>query len=269
MASRASYIVRRRHQQHDRRHVRQRRATSFPATDHGDSSSADGARPATRCSGTSSAPTQPAPPPSPSLINGLALSLARRQHGWRRPASGTQPHLRKPGCWRRLLRHAGRRRQFRRSRTWSERMSPERPRSGTARIGRLHPDEREQRIGSLTTGVGNTIAFNGSVGVRVDSGTGNAIVYNQIFSNAGLGIDLAPLGVTRERRGRRGHRRQQPAESPGTQLGEDRRPQCPGSRRAQPDAERPIPGPVTTRTRSATRPAAAKARRSSASRRSA
>jgi len=51
-------------------------------------------------------------------------------------------------------------------------------------------------IGSVTAGIGNTIAFNGFVGVRVDSGTGNAIVNNRIFSNGSLGIDLAPLGVT-------------------------------------------------------------------------
>ena len=51
-------------------------------------------------------------------------------------------------------------------------------------------------IGSVATGIGNTIAFNGLFGVRVDSGTGNAIVNNRIFSNSSLGIDLAPLGVT-------------------------------------------------------------------------
>ena len=51
-------------------------------------------------------------------------------------------------------------------------------------------------IGSVATGIGNTIANNGFVGVHVDSGTGNAIVNNRIFANASLGIDLAPLGVT-------------------------------------------------------------------------
>ncbi len=72
--------------------------------------------------------------------------------------------------------------------------------TGTAALGNsgsgVYIQTSGNNIGSLTTGVGNTIAFNGSIGVRVDSGTGNAIVYNQIFSNAGLGIDLAPLGVT-------------------------------------------------------------------------
>jgi CSLREA domain-containing protein len=37
---------------------------------------------------------------------------------------------------------------------------------------------------------GNTIAFNGEDGVRINSGVGNAIVSNSIFSNGGLGINL-------------------------------------------------------------------------------
>jgi CSLREA domain-containing protein len=37
---------------------------------------------------------------------------------------------------------------------------------------------------------GNTIAFNGDDGVRINSGVGNAIVSNSIFSNGGLGINL-------------------------------------------------------------------------------
>ena len=40
---------------------------------------------------------------------------------------------------------------------------------------------------------GNTIAFNGGAGVRVNEGTGNSIK-NSIFSNGGLGIDLVPAG---------------------------------------------------------------------------
>lgn len=49
-------------------------------------------------------------------------------------------------------------------------------------------------------GAGNVIAFNGNDGVFVDSGTGNRISQNAIFSNgtanADLGIDLSPGGVT-------------------------------------------------------------------------
>ncbi len=50
-------------------------------------------------------------------------------------------------------------------------------------------------IGASTTGAGNVIAGNGAAGVFVNSGTGIAIQRNSIFSNAGLGIDLAPIGV--------------------------------------------------------------------------
>ena len=45
-------------------------------------------------------------------------------------------------------------------------------------------------------GEGNLIAFNGAVGVFVESGSGHSIQRNSIFSNFGLGIDLAPAGVT-------------------------------------------------------------------------
>ncbi len=43
---------------------------------------------------------------------------------------------------------------------------------------------------------GNILAFNGRSGVRVWSGTGNAILKNSIFSNGALGIDLNGDGVT-------------------------------------------------------------------------
>ena len=66
------------------------------------------------------------------------------------------------------------------------------PNSGTG----VYIQTSNNSIGSVSTGIGNTIAFNGFVGVRVDSGTGNAIVNNAIRSNTSLGIDLAPLGVT-------------------------------------------------------------------------
>ena len=50
-------------------------------------------------------------------------------------------------------------------------------------------------IGGIS-GEGNIIAFNLGAGILVDSGTGNLIQSNSIFSNGTLGIDLAPLGVT-------------------------------------------------------------------------
>ncbi len=56
-------------------------------------------------------------------------------------------------------------------------------------------------IGGTASGGGNTIAFNVAAGVSVQSGTGDSIVSNQIFSNGHRGIDLVapgdpPSGVT-------------------------------------------------------------------------
>ena len=53
-------------------------------------------------------------------------------------------------------------------------------------------------IGGTTNVAGNIIAFNGGDGVSVTYpfDIGNAILSNSIFSNAGLGIDLSPDGVT-------------------------------------------------------------------------
>lgn len=51
-------------------------------------------------------------------------------------------------------------------------------------------------IGVASGSGGNTIAFNGRNGVLIETGTGNSILSNSIFSNSGLGIDLAPAGVT-------------------------------------------------------------------------
>jgi parallel beta-helix repeat protein len=47
-------------------------------------------------------------------------------------------------------------------------------------------------IGGTAAGAGNTIAFNTANGVRVESGSGNAIRHNSIFANGGLGIRLDP-----------------------------------------------------------------------------
>lgn len=49
---------------------------------------------------------------------------------------------------------------------------------------------------SIGASVGNTIAFNGGAGISIQTGTGNQIHGNSIFSNGGLGIDLLPAGVT-------------------------------------------------------------------------
>ena len=45
-------------------------------------------------------------------------------------------------------------------------------------------------VGDGTAGGSNTIAFNAEDGVQVQSGAGNTISRNSIFSNTGLGIDL-------------------------------------------------------------------------------
>lgn len=51
-------------------------------------------------------------------------------------------------------------------------------------------------IGGTADAAGNVIAFNGGGGVIVQSGTGNSLLSNSIFSNTGLGIDLGGDGVT-------------------------------------------------------------------------
>lgn len=51
-------------------------------------------------------------------------------------------------------------------------------------------------IGGTAAGAGNTIAFSGGRGVRIDSGTGNAIRGNSIHSNSDIGIDIDAGGVT-------------------------------------------------------------------------
>ena len=51
-------------------------------------------------------------------------------------------------------------------------------------------------IGGAAAGAPNIISSNGGIGVRVNTGTGNAILRNSITSNGGLGIDLGLDGVT-------------------------------------------------------------------------
>lgn len=51
-------------------------------------------------------------------------------------------------------------------------------------------------IGGTAPGEANTIAFNGGAGVSVQDSTGNSILGNAIYDNAGLGIDLDADGVT-------------------------------------------------------------------------
>ena len=50
----------------------------------------------------------------------------------------------------------------------------------------------DNTIGGTVSGAGNTIAFNLLAGVLVQSGTGNSILTNSIYSNDQLGIVLAP-----------------------------------------------------------------------------
>ena len=52
------------------------------------------------------------------------------------------------------------------------------------------------RIGGTGSGEGNRIAFNSTAGAEVESGSGNRILGDSIFSNGALGIDLDPAGVT-------------------------------------------------------------------------
>ncbi len=51
-------------------------------------------------------------------------------------------------------------------------------------------------VGGIESGAGNVIAFNGNLGVLVDTAVGDAILSNSIFSNSNIGIDLGTNGVT-------------------------------------------------------------------------
>jgi hypothetical protein len=64
----------------------------------------------------------------------------------------------------------------------------------------------QNTIGGTGGAQGNTIAYNVAAGVSVQSGTGNSILSNSIFSNGHLGIDLVapgdpPSGVTPDQPG--------------------------------------------------------------------
>jgi hypothetical protein len=73
--------------------------------------------------------------------------------------------------------------------------------AGTANLGNLFDGIRitgsaaSNSVGGTASGAGNTIHFNGGNGVRIDSGTGNAILGNSIHSNTELGTDLANDGA--------------------------------------------------------------------------
>ena len=74
---------------------------------------------------------------------------------------------------------------------------------GAAPLPNLHQGIRffgadNNIVGGTQNGAPNTIAFSGLAGVSVESGTGNSIRGNAIFSNGGLGIDLGfnSSGVT-------------------------------------------------------------------------
>ena len=79
--------------------------------------------------------------------------------------------------------------------------------SGTAALGNeingiiVSNSASNNTIGGTATGQANTIAYNVAAGVLIQSGTGDSILSNSIFSNGHLGIDLAapgdpPSGVT-------------------------------------------------------------------------
>ena len=67
--------------------------------------------------------------------------------------------------------------------------------SGTSPLGNSGDgvwirDASDNLVGGTTTGACNLISGNSSHGVRIRTGTGNAVFSNSIFSNAGLGIKL-------------------------------------------------------------------------------
>jgi CSLREA domain-containing protein len=73
--------------------------------------------------------------------------------------------------------------------------------AGTGDVGNTFDGVRitnasENSIGGTAAGAGNTIAFNGALGVVVNSGTANSILSNSIHSSGSLGINLGIDGVS-------------------------------------------------------------------------
>lgn len=68
--------------------------------------------------------------------------------------------------------------------------------SGTNVTAGIYVAGPNNAIGGSELGDGNTIAFNHGAGVHVGGATGTEILGNAIYSNDGLGIDLAGDGVT-------------------------------------------------------------------------
>ncbi len=66
---------------------------------------------------------------------------------------------------------------------------------GNANDGIFIDTASNNSIGGSVAAASNTIANNAEAGVFVNSGTGNLIRLNSIFTNLGIGIDLAPRGV--------------------------------------------------------------------------
>ena len=57
-------------------------------------------------------------------------------------------------------------------------------------------DASDNQIGNADTNLGNRIAHNLDTGVRITAGSNNLIRGNSIYSNAELGVDIGPAGVT-------------------------------------------------------------------------
>jgi titin len=70
--------------------------------------------------------------------------------------------------------------------------------TGTQALGNggdgVHVSGSNNAVGGAASAAGNVIAFNGIDGVRVDTGTGNAVLSDAIFANGNLGIELTNHG---------------------------------------------------------------------------